>query len=234
MSRYKTLRRCLLAALCLSCFTGIGQGWAVDTIMSNWAFSQNVDLTPQGETRIQQVIKGWGLQELGQTDLSTIMNSFQDVRGTMAITQASGNLNNLTTVVLVNQGTSPQSPLFTKSVIADNVIVNYSSVYSTVIGGGSFQGTRGILAVTQAAGNMNNISNAVGFSNNSAPGQALPNATLGNISASNNVYQNLGTSQASTEIQPGSFKGFSGIGSVVQTAGNMIQVSSHLSVNINQ
>lgn len=235
MSRCKNLSRYLIYVLWLLCLTGIGQGWAVDTIQGDWALGQVIGLTPQGGISVQQVIKGWGLQEVGVTDTVSICNSFQNVKGTMAITQVTGNLNNLASAVIVNQGPSTQSPLFTNSVIADNVLVNYSSAYSAVIGGGSFSSSRGIVAVSQVAGNMNNIANIVGLSTQGAPGLALSNATLSNVSASNNnVYQNLGVTQASAEIQSDSFKGFSGVGSVIQAAGNMIQINSRVSIKINQ
>ncbi len=151
----------------------------------------------------------------------------------MSINQVTGNLNNLASMVFVNQGPSMQSPLFTNSVIAGNVLTNYSSTYSTIIGGGSFQDTKGILAVTQVSGNMNNISNIIGLSTQGAPGLALSNATLSDVSASNNVFKNLGVTQGSAEIQSDSFKGFNGVGSVIQASGSMIQVSSRLSVKVN-
>jgi hypothetical protein len=230
----KTLRQYLPVVLCLLCLTGIGKGWAVDTITNDWAFSQEIGLDPKGSGGIRQVIVGWALQEVGTTSTVSIMNSFQNVKGTMSIAQATGNLNNIATALFVNQGPATQSPLFTNSVIADNVLTNFSSAYHAVIGGSSFMDTKGILALTQAAGNMNNIANVVGFSTLGAPGLVLSNATLSDVSASNNVYKNLGVTQASAEIQSDSFKGFSGVGSVIQAVGNMNQISSRLSVKVNQ
>lgn len=232
MSGCKTLSRYLIGVLGLLCLTGVGQVWAVDTITNHWAFSQEIGLDPSGGGSIRQAIGGWGLVEVGQTDSVSTMNSFQNVKGTMASTQVTGNLNNVASMVFV--GPATQSPLTINSAIADNVLLNYSSTYSTVIGGGSFSSSRGIVAVSQVAGNMNNIANIVGLSTQGAPGLALSNATLGNVSASNNVYKNLGVTQASAEIQSDSFKGFSGVGSVVQASGNMIQISSRVSVKVNQ
>lgn len=238
MSTIKTLSRCLLVVLWLLCSAGIGQGWAVETIHDDWSFSQDIGLTSQGGF-IKQMISGWGLETKGVTCTSSIMNSFQNVKGAMAINQVTGNLNNLASLVMVNQGPSdgtslPKSPYFTNSEISNNVLRNYSSTYSAIIGGGSFQNSNAIMAVTQIAGNMNNISNVVGFSSQGAPSLSLSNALLSDVTASNNVYQNLGVTRASVEIQPDSFKGFNGVGSVIQASGNMIQIHSRVSVKVNQ
>lgn len=238
MSLAKTLTGYGLAALGLVCLAGIGQVGAVDTIKDYWEFGQEFGLNSQGGG-VQQVIVGWGLDTTGLTGTASIMNSFQNIKGTMAINQVTGNLNNLATLVAINhgppEGTSlPNSPYYSSSTISDNVLRNYGSTYSAIIGGGSFQYSHAVLAVTQIAGNMNNISNVVGLSTQGASSLSLSNATLSNVNASNNVYQNLGVSNASVQIQSDSFKGFSGVGSVIQAAGNMNQISAHLSVKVNQ
>jgi hypothetical protein len=239
MPGIKTLSRYAVSVLCLVCLAGIGQVQAVDTIQENWSLYQDVNLTPQGYGFIRQVIVGWGLEEVGTNRTASIMDSFKNMNGTMAINQVSGDLNNLACQVLVNQGlangSSPlQGPLYTSSVISDNILRNYNSTYKVVIGGGSFEACHGVMAVTQIAGNMNNISNIVGFTTKGAGGMALSNATLSDINASNNVYQDLGVTRAAVEIQSDSFKGFTGVGSVIQAAGNMIQISTRLSVKVNQ
>ncbi|MFZ5447260.1 MAG: hypothetical protein ACOZFS_01285 [Thermodesulfobacteriota bacterium] len=238
MSRFKTSIRYLLAALCLVGLAGFPQAEAVETILDNWDLYQSVGVTGQGG-RVYQVIVGWGLQEVGVTKEVSIMKSFMNVKGTMAISMVAGDLNNLASTVLVNQGAgngtaSAQSPISTNSVISDNVITNYSSVYKVAIGGGSFQDSNAVLALTQVSGNVNNISNIVAVSTQGAAGVSLSNASLSDVSASNNVYKNLGVTQASVEIHSDSFKGFTGVGSVIQTAGNFIQVNSQVSVKINQ
>jgi hypothetical protein len=239
MSIFKTLSRYLCGILCLVCLTGIGQGWAVETIRNDWDLGQEIALDPQGGGGIRQVIVGWALQEVNTSKTVSIMNSFQNVKGTMSINQVTGDLNNLASLVMVNMGaptgaTLSQSPLHINSVIANNVLVSGSNTYRAVIGGGSFLNSQGIIAITQNAGNMNNISNVVGVSTQGASGLTLSNATLSDVSASNNVYKNLGLNQASAEIQSDAFKGFSGVGTVLQTVGNYIQVSSNVSVKINQ
>jgi hypothetical protein len=195
---------------------------------------------PKSGINVQQKIVGWGLVENGVTSTVSIWDSFKEFKGTASISQAAGNLNNVFSMVWADQGatTGPVSsdiPIKVSSVIADNVILNFSSAYNAVIGGGSFSSSQGFLAATQVSGNMNNISNIVGFSTKNAPALALSNDSLSNVSAhNNNVYKNYGISQANVEIQADSFKGFSGVGSVIQAAGNLIQIHSQVSVRVNQ
>lgn len=233
----KGLAQCLVALLCLL-GPGVGQVGALENIQWNWALDNTVGVTPQGGG-IEQAVVGWGLDVVGLTGTTSIMKSFVDFKGTIAVNQVVGNANNLATVVQVNQAppggsSAPQASYFTNSIIADNVIRNYSSAYSSVIGGGSFSNSRAVMAVTQIAGNMSNVSNVVSFSSGGASKLSLSNASLSDVNASNNVYQNLGVTHASAQIQPDSFNGFKGVGSVIQTAGDMIQVSSHVSVKVNQ
>jgi hypothetical protein len=233
------LTKYLSAGLCLVCLAGVGQAGAVDAIQDDFAVTQEISSTPQGGVSVKQVIKGWGLQEVGVTDTSSLWDSFKGFKGTACVSQSAGSLNNVFSLVNMNQGTGnatpAPSPILSKS-LADNVLLNYSSTYSTVIGGGSFSGSHGIAAVTQVAGNMNNVTNIVRFNSGGAPSSAaaLSNASLSEVSASNNVFKNYGVSKASAEIQTDSFKGFSGVGSVIQASGSMIQISSRVTVNVNQ
>jgi hypothetical protein len=239
MCLIKTLTGYGLAALCLMCLAVCGQAWAVETIQENWELSQEVSVLPKGGIDVKQAVVGWGLVENGVTNTVSLWDSFKGFKGTASVSQAAGNLNNVFSLVHVDQGgdsggISNQMPVNISSVIANNAILNFSSTYNAVIGGGSFSSSRGFLAVTQVAGNMNNIFNIVGFSTKDAPALALSNASLSDISASNNVYKNYGVSQANVEIQADSFKGFSGVGSVIQAAGNFIQIHSQVSVRVNQ
>jgi hypothetical protein len=238
---FKTLTRYLPAALCLVCLAGSGQVGAVETISYNWELTQDVSMSSIDGVSVRQAVSGWGLVEQGVTRSTvSLWDSFKGFTGTACVSQAAGNLNNVFSLVWANQGSEPGAiatkvPVFIQSVIADNVVLNIGdTAYKAVIGGGSFGSSRGIVAATQVSGNMNNITNIVGFNTKDTPALALSNATLSDVKASDNVYQNYGKTQASVEIQADSFKGFNGVANVVQAAGNMIQIHSQVSVKINQ
>jgi hypothetical protein len=203
-----------------------------------WATYQKIYLNPNEGASVRQVTIGFTVFEQGTTGRVSINNSYQGAQGVFTINQVGGNLNKLATTISYNEitGNSPASllPIMYTSIINNNTIYNYGNDYRAVLGGNSFKGAQGIVAINQVVGNINHSFTSVGVSMTGAPGMAmtLDNLSLSDVTAQNAV-QTLGGSVAEVRIDSGAFQDFKGVGTVTQVAGNLNQVANRISLRIN-
>ena len=119
-------------------------------------------------------ISGNYVAETNGVFASSLMSSFQGFKGLGAVNQAAGNLNNQGTYIGFAATGSKNALMTTDITLAtiheNNILVTGNApTYQATIGGKSFQGSTGIVAVNQAAGNMNSQLKAVTVFSSSQP-----------------------------------------------------------------
>ena len=172
----------------------------------------------------------------------------------MSLNQATGIANNQGTLVHIDMASKVAMPqLWVSMYLGGNKLRITDSDYSVSIGSQSFQGSSGIAALNQAAGNLNNQYTAVGLSvGKIQPITHLPTILFKNATGSsvitglssaqlNAVIANAGNDvtfsgkqKASANLQEGAFQDFSGVAAVSLVAGNMNQVLSNVRINVNR
>lgn len=212
----------------------------------------NIPIT-EGALTIQQSSTGIQIFENGGSRFGTIGRSFQGYRGIMNLNQATGFSNNQGTLVHIDMASTVAMPqLWISMYLGGNKLNITNSDYSVSIGSQSFQGSSGIAALNQAAGNLNNQYTAVGLSigkiqpitnlptvlfkgeNGSSAIAGLSSAQLNAVIANaGNDVTFSGKQKASANLQEGAFQDFSGIAAISLVAGNMNQVVSNVRVNVN-
>jgi hypothetical protein len=181
-------------------------------------------------------ITGNYVAETSVSHASSLMGSFQGFKGVGATNQAAGNLNNQGTYIGF-AATGSNNALMTTDVTLATIHENNSLVttgktdYQATIGGKSFQGATGIVAVNQAAGNMNSQLKAITVCMGNAAA-VLNNSQLSQVN-SNNTIKVQGPMTANVSLDPDTFQGFKGVASVTQVAGNLNQVATSLRINVN-
>ena len=135
-------------------------------------------------------ISGNYVAETSAVYASSLMGSFQGFKGVGATNQAAGNLNNQGTYVGF-AATSGNNALMTTDVTLatiheNNSLVTGNASYQATIGGQAFQGATGIVAVNQAAGNMNSQLKAITVCMGNAAA-VLNNSQLSQINTNNNI-----------------------------------------------
>ena len=124
----------------------------------------NIPIT-EGALTVQQSSIGIQIFETGSSRFGTIGHSFQGYRGIMSLNQATGISNNQGTLVHIDMASKVAMPqLWVSMYLGGNKLRIANSDYSVSIGSQSFQGSSGIAALNQAAGNLNNQYTAVGLS----------------------------------------------------------------------
>jgi hypothetical protein len=166
---------------------------------------------------------------------TNLMGSFQGFKGIGATNQAAGTLNNQGTYVGF-AATSGNNALMTNDVTLatvheNNTLITGRSSYQATIGGQSFRGATGIVAVNQVAGNMNSELKSITVCVGSAEA-VLNNTQLSQVNSNNNI-QVQGHTTAKVSLDDGAFQDFKGVASVTQVAGNLNQVTTSLRININ-
>jgi hypothetical protein len=169
------------------------------------------------------------------------------------VQQSSGSLNNQATVVSLGGG--DKTFLGYLGVMQDNklAILNNDYKYSVAISGSAFSGGRGIAAVSQMAGHLNNQFTSVILNSGGAPYQDSLPTTIGISTIGNSSIVSLSNAQLSaiavkgnntlslpqtdhgrysTSLDQGAFQNFSGIANVSQVSGNLNTVFSNITVNI--
>jgi hypothetical protein len=166
---------------------------------------------------------------------SSLMGSFQGFKGIGATNQAAGTLNNQG-IYVGFAATSGKNAVLTNDVTLataheDNTLITGRSSYQTTIGGHSFRGATGILAVNQVSGNMNTELKAITVCVGNAEA-VLNNSQLSQVNSNNNIKLQ-GPSTYKVSLDDGTFQDFKGVASVTQVAGNLNQVSTSMRININ-
>jgi hypothetical protein len=167
------------------------------------------------------------------------MSSFQGFKGVGAINQAAGNLNNQGTYVgfaaIGSKNALMTTDITLATTINDNniLVTGNAPTYQATIGRQSFQGATGIVAVNQAAGNMNSQLKAITVCMGNATA-VLNNTQLSQINTNNTIQvQSKGAMTANVSLDPCTFQDFKGVASVTQVAGNFNQVATSIRINVN-
>ena len=200
---------------------------------------------------VSQILESNALQQKGSNQHSSIENAFQDVTGIVTINQSSGNLNNQAISMWLSVSESSTYPnVLATAVLQNNTLVTTDAFYSVSIGSQAFRAGQGLVAINQAAGNLNNQLTSVGFSVGRQPLRHTPtnvgvttgdgsaivavsNAQLTQIVGSqNNQVTNNGKLNAKAQIEDGAFQDFKGVVAVTLTAGNLNQVMHHVAVQV--
>lgn len=191
--------------------------------------------------------------ESGGSNSSEINSSFQQSVGISSVQQSSGSFNNQTTVVSLDGAN--RSFLSYLAVTQDNTLalLNNDHQYRVAISGGAFSNARGVAAVSQMAGNLNNQFTSVILNTGGAPYQNSLPTTIGIANSGNSSIVSLSNAQLSaiavkgnntvsllqmnrggysTHLDEGAFQNFSGIANVSQVSGNLNTVFSNISLNI--
>jgi hypothetical protein len=180
-------------------------------------------------------ISGNYVAETSAIHACSLMGSFQGFKGVGAINQAAGNLNNQGTYIGFAATASTNALMTTDVTLAtvheNNTLITGPSSYQATIGGQSFKGATGIVAVNQAAGNMNSQLKSVTVCMGNATA-VLNNSQLSQVNSNNNI-QVQGPLTAKVSLDDGTFQDFKGVASVTQVAGNLNQVATSLRININ-
>ncbi len=116
---------------------------------------------------------------------------------------------------------------FAQQISIDNQISETNSSRASAIDR-SFQGSRGIMGVNQAAGSVCNQSTVVRV--DMAPGISQPRQTLGMYLGNNSLI--TGDSNYSVSISGDSFRGSSGIATINQSAGNLNNQFTSVGVSV--
>lgn len=157
----------------------------------------------------------------GGTNSSAIQDSFQAAGGIMMSNQAAGHLNNQSHVAIIAVGAPPSEKITgTWQEIAGNILVTGDSQYSVAVTGSSFQAARGLAAVNQVAGNMNNQVTVIGVAAGGTPAVNLSSYNMGAAIIGNQV-SSMGSFVAEVKLADRAFQNFTGICAVSQVAGNL-------------
>ena len=180
-------------------------------------------------------ITGNYVAETSAVHTSSLTGSFQGFKGVGASNQAAGSLNNQGTYVGFAAAGGNNALMTTDVTLAtvheNNTLITGPSSYQATIGGQSFKGATGIVAVNQAAGNMNSQLKSVTVCMGNATA-VLNNSQLSQVNSNNNI-QVQGPLTAKVSLDDGTFQDFKGVASVTQVAGNLNQVATSLRININ-
>jgi hypothetical protein len=170
---------------------------------------------------------------------SNLMGSFQGFKGVGATNQAAGNLNNQGTYIGFAETGSKNALMTTNitlaTITANNRLDTTEKIsYKAKIGDKAFNGATGIVAVNQAAGNMNSQLNAVTVCMGNAAA-VLNNTQLSRINSNNTINTPVKGAMPSAEVSlaDDTFQNFKGVASVSQVAGNYNQVVTSIRININ-
>ncbi len=200
---------------------------------------------------VSQILEGNTLQQNGSQNRNSIENSFQGASGIVSINQTSGNLNNQAIVTWLPISETATAPnLLGIALMQNNTLVTTDAFYSVSIGRQAFQGGQGLVAINQAAGNMNNqfTTLAVSVGRQATPNTptnvaitadggsalvALSNSQLTQIVGSqNNTVTNNGSIKAEARLEEGAFQDFKGVVAATMTAGNLNQVMHRVAVQV--
>jgi len=226
---------------------GVANCWGEEPAQS----TQSLESSSSGNISVGHFLLG-NQANTGGSNSSEINSSFQS-RGISSVQQSSGSLNNQTTVVSL--GGSNRSFLSYLGVTQDNTLglLNNDAHYSVTISGGAFSNGRGIAAVSQMAGNLNNQFTSVILNSGGAPYQSSLPTTIGISTIGNSSMVSLSNAQLSaiavkgnntlslpqanngrysTNLDQKAFQNFSGIANVSQVSGNLNTVFSNITVNI--
>jgi hypothetical protein len=182
-------------------------------------------------------ISGNYVAETSAVHASSLMSSFQGFKGVGAANLAAGNLNNQGTYIGF-AATGGNNALMTTDVTLATIHQNNrldtgNAFYTATIGDSAFKGATGIVAVNQAAGNMNSQLKAITVCMGNAAA-VLNNSQLSQINTNNTINMPVnGTMTANVSLDEGTFKDFKGVASVTQVAGNYNQVATSLRINVN-
>ena len=181
-------------------------------------------------------ISGNYVAETSAVHASSLMSSFQGFKGVGAANQAAGNLNNQGTYVGFAATGSKNALMTTDITLAtihenNRLVTTGNTSYQATIGDQAFKGATGIVAVNQAAGNMNSQLKSITVCMGNAAA-VLNNTQLSHINTNNNI-QVQGPMTAKVSLDDGTFQDFKGVASVTQVAGNLNQVTTSLRINVN-
>lgn len=208
-------------------------------------------ISPGFSGAVSQIQEGNTLRQIGSNQSTSIENVFQAATGIVSINQSAGNLNNQAILVWLPISESATAPnVMSMAVLQNNKLETTNAFYSVSIGPQAFKGGQGLVAINQAAGNMNNqlttLSLSVGrqtpkntptnvgiTDGGGAAVVAVSNAQLTQIVASqNNEVTNNGSLTAKARIEDGAFQDFKGVVAATLTAGNMNQVMHHVTLQV--
>jgi hypothetical protein len=175
-------------------------------------------------------------------------NFFGGNVGITSVNQAAGNNNNQATVITIaldeftppppeqpppptqhpGNGGFADSQVAGEQIITSNLVKSINIAFRDALITNSIQGNVGITAVNQAAGNINNQSNATSIAVSLQNGVALSDAALGQFVV-NNVHNESNVSKHA--FTTGSISQNIGVTQVNQSAGNLGNQSNVLSVS---
>ena len=167
-----------------------------------------------------------------------IVRSGNENQGLVLINQNSGNVNNqanVVTLALARFDGSAVSDLsaYTAHRISDNVVTVFGGTRTNQIVD-SFNGTNGVVAVNQSAGNLNSQVNVIkigfGVSVIGSSAKSVSDTALGAVVSGNTDTRDGKTIKSDTIT--GSFKGFSGVAAVTQSSGDGNAISNVTSIGI--
>jgi len=190
--------------------------------------------------------------------LDQIIGSINGNTGITSVNQASGNMNNQSTVIAFSwdlpedppgdpgPGDPPGNTGFAHAQLASsqymltNIVDTVNIVFRDAILSGSVIGNVGITAVNQSAGNINNQANGISIAVSLSNGIALADTALGqfnqgNLSGVNDEHPPAGQTERNVSKQTlmsGSISGNIGITQVNQAAGNFANQSNTVTLAV--
>ena len=190
--------------------------------------------------------------------LDQIIGSITGNTGITSVNQASGNMNNQSTVIAFSwdlpetplPDPDPETPgdntgfahaqLASSQYMLTNIVDTVNIVFRDAILSGSVNDNTGITAVNQSAGNINNQANGISIAVSLSNGIALADTALGqfnqgNFSGFNDEHAPSGQTERNVSKQTlisGSINGNIGITQVNQAAGNFANQSNTVTLAV--
>ena len=192
----------------------------------------------EADALLSQVAIGNVVNETNVTHRTVFQNSGQDDAGIMGVNQASGSLNNqaiVRSIAIVDGGPTVQiiSP-YASQTLTNNTVAS-TGPRETLIDS-SFGGTTGIVAINQAAGNLNQEAAVLALALGATSGDAallLDDSALGYIGTyEDNSFVHDPDSPRSAVIT-NSFADFHGIAQVSQASGDLGRIANTMGVSVN-
>lgn len=191
------------------------------------------------ETTGSQALIGNYVEQNNVNSRTLIRDSVRNNAGIITINQESGNINNQANSIAVAL-IERSGPTF---VSLNNTRMAISAGNTLLVRGGhredrienSLQNTRGIVAVNQTSGNLNQQSNALALGVGLRLGTeavSVADGDLGQISLKNSMVKDESDSRTRMDILVDSFGGFFGIAQISQSAGDSNIVSNTAAVSI--
>lgn len=202
---------------------------------SMWRVCLAQEVAPDPGEGISQGIVHQHLSENSITDggakSSAIHDSFQGASGIMMSNQAAGNINNQGHLAIITIGAPPREAFTgTWQESAGNILVTGPSEYNTAVSGTSFQGARGVAAVNQVAGNLNNQVTVIGVAAGGTPGVNISSYNMITSSIGNQV-SSVGNFVAEAKLMDQAFQNFTGICAVSQVVGNLNSTGTSINLS---